>query len=299
MVRVTSHLCGVFVALLGLTPGVGWAQADPWDWSGFVAPDPATVPLRRMLAHIPAALALPSSEAISTLGFGDFDAARRVLAPLGGALPLAQRVVARAAPHGRMMIDTSAAPEAVRALVGFTSADIGQIVLYQTRNDAASVLTLAPAAAARVPDALLASSGYTRQEHQGLSAYAVGDEGALDREAGRLGDPFRGRTGRSARIAVDAAMVRHGESWARLASLTDAGLRPASETAEVRLLVGAVEGLNAGPLLEAVLYPQAARIVQSDPVAALRGTAPDPDQPVWRSLMVADFSTGPQSTGVM
>lgn len=291
-------LRGAMLGILTVSPQVGTAQSALWDWSGTVEGTPATAPLRAMLAQVPAAYLLPSGDLLASLGFGDFDAARRVLASLDSDLPLALRAANRAAPTARLTMEMGAETETWINAVGFSVADIHQMVVHENRTDAASLIALSPDAAARVPDALLAA-GYGRQGYMGLHAYAAGEDGGRDREAGRSGDPFRSFIGLSARVDVAGPLLRHGRTWSSFSALAYGARSPAVADPVVRVQLDALDGLDAGALLQATFHPEAAPLLQSDPVAALRGTDAERDAGGWRSLLLADFSTGAVSTGVM
>ena len=70
-----------------------------------------------------------------------------------------------------------------------------------------------------------------------------------------------------------------------MATWAQAATAPASQDAGLQRLTQALEGLDAGPLLRALLFPTASRVIlRADP---------------WQAMLLADFSTGPQSTLVV
>ncbi len=261
-----------FVLALGLASGAG-----AWDWSG-PADDP---PLQAMLSHLPALMVQPGI-ARAEIGFADLAAARGI-EPGGEARhPRALRVLMRALPPSRLGQELSLGGESWRGGVGFVPGDIAQLLLFDAPPIGASVMALNPGAAAAIP-AALAANGYGEAQSFGVSAWTRGEDGRIDLNARSRDDPFRGLLGRSARIALDGDLLRHATTWPLLAGLVQADRAPATDDPGLAALLAAlVPPAESGPLLRAYLLPDASGLASG-----------------LRSALLADYSTGPQSTALM
>jgi len=285
----------LLAGLLALAPLPTLAQSPlPWRWPG--APDPTLAAFEGMLALLPAALVTPG-EAWVEHGFGDPAAARGMDVAGPDLLTLPRRQALRAMPVMTRASDLIERNGDWRRAAGFHLDDVQQLALITRGRDIATLMQLAPGVGARVEQALQAG-GYARAEEAGLVALTVGPDGGVSLEARNRDDPFRGPTGRSARVQVEGDLLRHTNTWPLLATLAGTDASALTDPGIAALLAG-LAGVQGGPLVSAFLMPDAARLGGADPFQTVTGRATPGGPAGWQGLVFADFTTGPQSTAVM
>lgn len=289
--RLPLRCLSLAAALLALALPV--TAEESW---GFDAPD--TAALQAMLDRLPAILVAPGTGR-GTIGFGDLAAARALIGPdPAGPRPAAVQALARALPPGPVAEAAAFGPDDWRAAVGFGPDDVQRLILFDAPPLAAGVWELAPEAAAAVPAALRAQ-GYAETERDGDVVLAVGEDGQMDLAARRPGDPFRGALGRSSRVSLEGPILRHASVWPLLAAVEGAAGAPAGQEPGLAAMVGLLDGLGCGTLLRADLVPDASGIGAGDPLAAVTGGAAGGSAVAWGAMLLADFSTGPESSAVL
>lgn len=261
---------------------------------------PVTAPLRALLATVPADVAQPAREA-PDIAFGDIEAARGLpQAALGdgsGSVDPALLPVLRALPNGRFTEDPALMSGGWAARVGFAPTDLRAVLTIDRAPLQMTVLRLDPAAATRMGPAL-AASGYASQTDR-PGAWAVGEDFAIDFAARAEGDPFRGMLGAASRVAVEGDLLRHANGWPAFDILRAPGPATADAAPTLAPLLAAMDGLDAGALIRAVILPNAAGLSLQDPMTVIRrGALPAPTV-VWLSAVIADFAQGAQVTGAL
>lgn len=257
-----------------------------------------TAGLRAMLDLLPAAM-VQTTDNRAEIGFGDLAAARGLVGP--GSSPrmtAGLRAAARAMPPGPVAQQVGYGPEAWREAVGFAIDDVERVILFDMPPLAAGVWDLRPGVAAGVP-AVLRARGYDAVERDGGPVLAFGEDMRIDIATRQPGDPFRGELGRSARVTQEGAILRHASAWPVLAALQGASRAPAGQEPVLSAMLDRLEGLDRGVLVRAELVPDASGIALGDPLAAVTGGAPGGSAVAWESLLLADFTTGPESTAVL
>lgn len=277
------------------------AQAPgPWGWPEVLAepePDPVLDRFDAMMRRIPALLVTPGIEN-AVVAFGDLAAARSVDDGSGGAAARRLRVMIRGLPPAGASQDLGEDEGDWRRALGMTIDDVEQLLLFASPPRMGSVMALAPGTGARVTAALTAA-GYTPQTRDGVTALSVGEDDRIDFAARTSGDPLRGRIGRSSRVQIDGDLLRHASTWPLLGALAGPVPVPALQQSDLAVLRGALAGLGAGPLLTALILPDATPLRLADPFAALTGGDAGGSAQAWRALLLADLSTGPRSTAVL
>lgn len=256
--------------------------------------------LREMLALLPAGLA---DRPGLTVEYGDPAAAR--------ALPLAGVAGAAADPEVAQL--RGLLPEVLqralrdpatdwRATVGFGPAEVLRALSAGTGpEDRVNLVALAPGAGAAVGPAL-AAAGYSLQTVQDVTAWARGEDFAIDLRSRNPDDPFAGGMGRAARVEVQGDLIRHAAGWPALAALAGASGAPLADRPDVAALLAALDGVKgAGALVGAVLIGDAQALAEADPAEVLLGSAParPAPPPAWRLALLADLGDGPASTAVL
>ena len=90
-----------------------------------------------------------------------------------------------------------------------------------------------------------------------------------------------------------------GQALGALAALAGATRAPASEAPPLAQMLDRLDGLDRGALLRAQVVPDISGILAGDPLAALTGGAAGGAAARWESMLLADFSTGAESTAVL
>ncbi|MCB1395686.1 MAG: hypothetical protein H6898_08665 [Rhodobacter sp.] len=259
-----------------------------------------TAPLRALLATIPADLVQPMREA-PDIAFGDIEAARGLpqsaLGDGDARFDPALLPVLRALPAGRFTEDPALISGGWAGRVGFDPIDLRALLTIDRAPLRMTVLRLDPAVAPRVGPALAASGYASRADRPG--AWAVGEDFAIDFAARAQGDPFRGMLGAASRVAVDGDLLRHANGWPAFDILRAPGPATADAAPTLVPLLEAMDRLDAGALLRAVILPNAAGLSLQDPMAVIQGRAPPAPSVVWLSAVIADFAQGDRVTGAL
>ena len=262
---------------------------------------PVTATLRAMLGHLPD----PTGFEGATIDFGDMARARAVAAgwdfPRGTDSALAQF---RGMPPGDLARSLRDPATDWRETVGFGPGDIAQVIALQAPPNSAQIIRLTPGVIEAVGPALQAT-GYALQTGQGVTAWARGEDHAMDMRNRNRDDPFDGGMGLSARVQIEGDLLRHARAWEMSAALADAASRPAAARPDIAALLDALDGaatdLPEAALIFAMLLPEAATLGLPPPFAML--TASDPPRedatPDWISAVLADLANGPGEAAVL
>lgn len=257
-----------------------------------------TQALRDMLADLPAEF-LTSEATTPDIMFGDLAAARRVI-PAGHG-PISFPIL-RAIPGGRFAGRVEFLDRwPVNA--GFSVDDIAQVLTYDAPPIVATWVELTDQGAGNFerafPAAGAASNGYTLETHDGVTAWAFGEDSSMNFGLRVRGDPFRGAMGRSSRLQLTGSRLRHASTWGVMVAITDETRADAAEEPGIAALLSALDSLDAGLLLQAMIIGDASAFGVPDPAdTVMHGAVADGDGR-WRSMILADFAEQGGWTAVM
>lgn len=251
-------------------------------------------PLRTLLSALPDPTGLPRMG----VSYGDPALARGL--DLGGVPGAASDPAARSMrglPIGSVAMALIPRRDRAPTAAGFGVADIARIAQITAIPREATIIDLVPGASAAVPPAL-AAMGYEQRDERGVMVWALGEEGPRGRRAERNSDdPFRGVMGGTPRVQVDGDRLRQTDGSDLMVALVRGVGASLMARADIAALVGAVDSLpGTGGLMQAMVYPDMSVLGAAPPADLAPGL---PATAAWQSMILADLSDGPQSTGLL
>lgn len=257
---------------------------------------PAQAPsdaLRAMLSALPDPTGLPRL----SVTFGDPGLARGLdLSGVDGASNDPGMRSMRGVPPMAMGMALMPLRDRAATAAGFGVTDIARVLHLSAIPQQATILDLVPGGGAAVAPAL-AAMGYAEQTERGVTAWAMGEEGRRGTRAARnRDDPFRQLAGLP-RVVIDGDRLRHAEGWDMALALLRGVGGSILARADIAALVAALDSVtDAGALVAAVLYPDMTGVTRASPAQVVPGL---PATAAWRSMLLADLTDGPQSTGML
>lgn len=260
--------------------------------------DSPTARFREMLAQTRDPGPLPGL----TIAYGDLAAARALdFSAVEGARLDPAYTQLRGFPLGDLSYGLRDPATDWRAAVGFAPGDVQQLLELSAPPFQAHVMALDPGVLDHIPSAL-AALGYAPTQNGPLTAWAHGADLTVSPGARNPDNPFGGMLGRASRVHLDGTLLRQAASWPALAALLDPTQPRLTDQPDLSAILEALD-LYAPPgaLAQTILIPDAGALGLSDPLAVVTGAATPPEGSVsaWRAALFADFTTGPDSTGIL